>query len=106
MGAILDMWAGSWWATAPPSAGDAIKDVNGVTITLGATIKMVGLVTAINTTDPHFGTIQVTPIHPNGWPAQPIEVRVFPQSSNFRTPNAQLPQGAYGYEPLQLVVGS
>lgn len=104
--AILDMWAGSWWPLGPPLAGDAIKDVNGVTITVGATVKLVGVVTAINPTDPHFGTIQVTPLHPGDWPATPVQTRQLPMSPNFDTPNAQLPVKVYGLEPLQLVVGS
>jgi hypothetical protein len=102
---LAAMWGGSWWGAVPPVVGDTLLDVNGVTITLGATVKLVGTVTAINP-DPHFGSITVAPAHPTGKSIPMQSGGGNPQSPNFPVPNQQLPVKTYGFEPLQLVVGS
>jgi hypothetical protein len=65
---------------------------------------MVGVVTAINA-DPHFGTIQVQPLHPTGTAIPMQSGGSNPQSPNFSVPNHQLRVLKYGFEPNQLVVG-
>lgn len=46
----------------------------GATINLGATVKLVGVVTAINAFDPHFGEVTVTVSHPAGVPVTNISL--------------------------------
>ena len=100
---IIDWLAGMYYVA--PVAGPYLKDVNGVTITLGATVKLVGVVTAINT-DPHFGSITVAPSHPTGSFIPSQSGGGNPQSPNFQVPNQNKPVQVYGFEGLQLVVGS
>lgn len=86
MGAgLLMMWmVGTWYVQGP--TGDVMKDVNGVALTVGATVKLVGTITSLNANDPHFGDVAITLLHPNG-----------------TDPKAAAQITAY---PLQLVVGS
>ena len=102
-----DQWlAGTWYTKSSyPLAGEPLLDVNGVTITVGATVKFVGIVTAINN-DPHYGTIQVTALHPNGQAIVFDPGQGLPRSINFPIPNPQNKDTIRGFEPLQLVVGS
>jgi len=102
---IAAMWGGTWWGATPPTVGDILNDVNGVPITIGATVKLVGVVTAINP-DPHFGTITVVPAHPTKASIPKQSGGGNPQSPNFPVPNQLLGVQQYGFEPLQLVVGS
>lgn len=102
---LADMWAGSWWGAVQPAVGDILNDVNGATITVGATVKLVGVVTAINP-DPHFGSITVAPLHPAGASIPMQSGGSNPQSPNYPVPNPLLHVAQYGFEPLQLVVGS
>ena len=101
----LDQWMAGTWAI-PPAAGDSIKDVNGVTIAVGDTVKFVATVVAINPTDPHYGSIQVVGIHPNGEQVVPDVHFGNPQSPLFPVPNPLDKAKPYGFIGLQLVVGS
>lgn len=101
---LVIMWLANMYPVLP-AAGDYLRDVNGVLVTVGATVKLVGVVTAINTFDSHFGTIQVAPLHPTG-ASVPSQSRIFPQSPNFAVPDQNQPVKTYGFESLQLVVGS
>lgn len=63
--ATVVMWLkGMWYAGT--EIGTVIKDCNGDTISMGDTVKAVGVVTGINPTHPHWGDIEVTLSHPNG----------------------------------------
>lgn len=103
-----NMWmAGTWTGPATtPIAGDSANDINGVAITVGSIVKFVGIVTAVNLNDPHFGDIVVQPLHPNGQMVVPDQFGANPQSPNLPVPNYQTPAGPYGFHPLQLIVGS
>jgi hypothetical protein len=84
-------WMFPWMAGTmfvPPLQGVKLQDINGVAITVGATVKMVGTVTAVNAIDGHFMNVTVTPNNP--------------------TPDAKttVPKTPVGFHPLQLVVGS
>jgi hypothetical protein len=90
----------------PIIIGTAARDIYGNLITLGATVKLVGVVTAINTNDPHYGEIQVVPVHPGASPPfVPDTVNGAPQSPNFPVSNPQTAAGPYGFHPSQLIVG-
>ncbi len=56
------------WTTPlnQPAAGERLIDVNGVTLTLNATVKLVGTIVSLDSRDPHFGNVGVQLIHPNG----------------------------------------
>lgn len=84
---------------------DLLLDHFGTTVTVGATVKLVGTVVAIQQ-DPHFGTIVVAPLYPTGPTVPPQSGGGNPQSLNFATPNQQLPTTQYGFEAAQLVVGA
>jgi len=43
---------------------DAMLDANGVAITVGATVKLVGVVTSLNPFDNRFRDVQITLSHP------------------------------------------
>ena len=92
--------AGNWKA---PAAGSSIQDAYGVTITVGSYVKFVGRVTAINPSDPHYGEIQVTPVHPASL-FIPDAHYGSPQSPNFQPGNPQNSQ-VLGFSPQQLIVG-
>lgn len=101
-----DQYLSGVWITNPNNiVGNPPKDINGVVITVGAVVKFVGQVLAINT-DPHYGSIFVNGLHPNG------SLVIFhhgsgpPISQNFPTPNPQTSGNTRGFEPLQLIVGS
>ncbi len=61
-------WMLGLWTTLvfPPAAGIPLVDVNGVTITIGAAVKMTGTVVSLDAVDPHFGSVGIQMIHPNG----------------------------------------
>jgi len=102
---LFDFWLNNTFPN-PAQVGASVRDVNGVLITVGATVKFVGTVVAINSNDPHYGTIAVAPLHPNGQPEVFWSDYALPQSANYPTPNPQLPSGVTGFEGVQLVVGS
>ena len=102
---ILQMLAGQL-GKALPAAGASLVDVNGVTITLGATVKFVGVVTAIYPTDPHYGTIEVSALHPNGLPVIFDRHYGNAQSPNYLPGNPQHGFKKTGFEAIELVVGS
>ena len=84
---------------------DSLLDHNGVTVTVGATVKLVGVVTAINQ-DPHFGTIVVAPSYPTGPTVPPMSGGGNPQSPNLPVPNQEKPVTYYGFQANQLIVGA
>ena len=89
-----------------PAVGTGNQDIYGSTITVGSYVKMVGLVTAINLTDSHFGEIQVTPVHPGTLgPAIPWDANPTPRSPNFTPGNPQLLDQQRGFHPKQLILG-
>ena len=98
----MQFMQGHMWPAIPGYYG---YDINGVAISVGSVVKFTGVVTAINV-DPHFGTIQVTATNPTGVPSVFQSGGGEPRSSFFSTPNPQKPAKVYGFEPLQLVVGS
>lgn len=77
---------GNW--LIPPIVGSNLKDINGTTITVGATVKMVGTVLSVNSIDGHFSNVVVTPNNPT--PDQKTTV----------------PKTPVAFHPLQLIVGS
>ena len=104
--AYIPFWmAGAW--VPNPAAGETLTDVNGVLITVGATVKLVGTVVAVSGVDPHFSGIQVVPNHPNGPNGSKYILNVTdstnPQLGHQANP--QLPINYY-FDPKQLVVGS
>ena len=85
---------------------DPPVDANGATITVGATVKLVGTVASINSFDNRYNDIVVTLLHP---------VITTPSSSNPAIPGVNLTGGdpsVPGYRttisvpPTVLVVGS
>lgn len=106
LGIGFDPWMqGGIWPYPTVLAGEAFADINGVTITVGSTVKFVGVVTALNQ-DQHYGSVQVTGLHPNG------VINIYqpgsgsPRSLFYPTPNPQNLGVVKAFEPLQLVVGS
>jgi hypothetical protein len=95
------------WPLSPPKAGEPLRDVNGVLITVGATVKLVGVVTAVSSTDPHFSGIQVAPSHPNG-PGGSNPILGITDSQNPQLGQSVNPQQPvnYYFDPLQIIVGS
>lgn len=103
---MADNWlAGKWLPATPgnPLYGDSPQDVYGVTLAVGQTVKMVGVITAINTNDPHCQDIKVTPSYPNnqlfipsvtGDAGNPFLPVTNPQLSDTRS-----------FHPWQLIVG-
>lgn len=83
----------------------AFLDAVGTPITVGATVKLVGKVTALNQ-DPHYGSVTITPTYPTVANKAMESGGGNPQSPNFPVPNQQEPAVTYGFEPLQLLVGS
>lgn len=98
-------WMSSAWPTSPQAIGGTQRDINGVAITVGATVKFVGTVVAIND-DPHFGNIIVAPAHPDGQATVFSPGQGLPRDASFVMPNPQKPVGNRGFQPLELVVGS
>lgn len=64
----LFQWMSGLWTTPlnQPAAGVRLIDVNGTTLTMGQTVKLVGTVVSLNAVDPHFSSVGVQLIHPNG----------------------------------------
>lgn len=57
----IDPWmSGSWFAQQT----DAPRDINGVVITAGATVKIVGTVQSFALTSTHRGQVTLSPTHP------------------------------------------
>lgn len=102
-----DFWMQGTWVG--PLVGTSNQDIYGAPITLGSIVKFVGQVTAINLSDPHYGEIQVMPIHPGSIGPIIPDVQTTlgaPQSYNFSPDNPQSPTGPFGFHPKQLVVGT
>jgi hypothetical protein len=71
--------AGSW--TSTPAPGTLYElDAFGTPITVGATVKLICTVTAINPLDPHFGDVQVSLNFPTGKKVSPIQIGAFTSS--------------------------
>lgn len=101
---MADFWLNGLF---PILVTDSNKDIYGQTITVGATVKFVGIVTAMNLNDPHFGDIQVMPAHPGAATfISDVQTGMEPQSPNFPVSNSQLPSGPFGFHPSQLIVGA
>jgi hypothetical protein len=99
---MFDM-AGGWSA---PLVGTAMQDIYGNTITVGSFVRFVGKVTALFPSDPHFGQVQVMPVHPNTFIPDVQLGQVGPQSLNFAMSDPNTPTGAFGFDPKQLIVGA
>jgi hypothetical protein len=80
-----------------------ITDSVGATINLGATVKLVGVVTAINAFDPHFGEVSVTLSHPAGVPVTNISI-VNDIANGI--PQATIASTMINVAPAMLTVGS
>lgn len=100
-----DQFLAGTWVTNPSNIANPPKDINGVIITVGAVVKFVGQVLAINN-DPHYGSIFVNGLHPNGSLIVFHHGSGVPISGNFPTPNPQQSGNTRGFEPSQLIVGS
>lgn len=50
----------------PPSDGPYLMDANGTTLTVGQTVKLVGVITSLNQSAAHFDGVSVRATHPNG----------------------------------------
>ena len=100
-----DFWLQGTWSS--PLVGSANQDIYGTAITVGSYVKLVGIVTAVNLTDSHYGEIQVTPIHPGAvGPFIPdVQTGQPSQSPNFPVSNPQIASAPFGFHPKQLVVG-
>src|SRR5208282_1654609 len=87
------------WVQIPFGPGP-IKDINGVVITLGATVKLVGTVVSLNASDGHYMGVQFQPIHPGSSP--------YPsQQANYLMPVSPLPGiPIFKADGTQLIVGS
>lgn len=72
--------------------GEYTKDINGTQLAVGQTVKLVGVITAIDATDRKFEDITIQPLHPG-----------FAVSVQLKAPKLQ---GPYKFHPSQLVVGS
>lgn len=84
MGCLLCMWmAGTWYNPGPSTP---MRDVNGVVLAIGQTIKLVGTIIAMNPNDVYYGSITCQLLHPNGL--------------------GPLVGATYQIHPLQIVVGS
>ena len=102
-----DFWAASASSWPVQLVGTVPQDIYGNTITIGSTVKLVGIVTAINVTDSHYGEIQVTPAHPGtvGPFIPDTQTGQNPQSPNFPVSNPQLTSAPFGFHPKQLITG-
>jgi hypothetical protein len=93
------MWlAGSWYQI--PFGPGPIKDINGVVITVGATVKLVGTVVSLNPSDGHYMGVIFQPIHPGNapWPSQ---------QANILMPVSPVPGiPIFKADGSQLIVGS
>lgn len=68
LGMGLFQWMNALWTKLafPPAAGEYLIDVNGVTITLGSTVKLVGTVVSLDAVAPHFDGVGIKLLHPTG----------------------------------------
>ena len=91
------MWnSGRWIPTGYGSltpVSDALTDIFGQTLAVGSYVKMIGVVTAMNPSDPHFQDITIAPLFPQSGLVSP-QAGVFPLSS---------PVKSYQFHPLQLM---
>jgi hypothetical protein len=83
-GAIAALYTAFWLAgawTYVPAPGTLYElDAFGVPIVVGATVKLVCTVTAINPLDTHFGDVQVSINFPVGKKISPIQTGAFTSS--------------------------
>jgi len=95
------------WPQTLPTAGDPTRYFDGNTMAVGDIVKFVCRVTAINLNDPHYGSIQVTPLYPpvGDMFIPDAQSGYTPQSPNFPLPNPQLSTGPFGFHPWQLQKG-
>ena len=97
MGGLWQMWlTGRWIPTGYGGltpVSDSMVDIYGSTLTVGSWVKLIGVVTALNPSDPHFQDITVTPVFPQSGLVSP-QAGVFPLSS---------PVKSYQFHPLQLM---
>ena len=101
---LADFWMQGTWLG--PLVGSSPQDIYGNVITVGSYVKMVGVVTAINLSDPHFGEIQVTPIHPGViGPFVPQDMFGNPRSPNYLPQDPVKVDSQRGFHPKQLIVG-
>ena len=91
---LADFWMQNPQTWIPPLVGTAAQDIYGNTISVGSMVKMVGVVTAINLNDSHYGEIQVSPIHPGtiGPFIPDVQTGSEPQSPFYPPSNPQLTQ--------------
>lgn len=80
-----------------------IVDFNGVTIALGATVKLVGTVTALFPWDQHFGEVQVTLTHPGPAPVSSVGPVTDVAMGQFQV---TLNPNPINVAPTMLIVGS
>lgn len=85
----LFMLGNTWYTPGTTVTTLKMQDVNGTTISVGDTVKIVCKVTALNPTSTHFDNVSLTPVHPGGDP------RVNPASAL-----------TFNVHPLNLVSGS
>jgi hypothetical protein len=93
------MWmAGRWLPSGyvTPGINDAMVDVFGQAITVGATVKLICKVIALNPSNTHFQDVTLKPIYPDSALVE-NECGVYPQN---------IPSKVTFAHPLQLVVGS
>ena len=62
---LMQWLTGTVWLADGPLY-DQMRDVDGVAITVGATVKLVGTVSAINGTNTHYQDVTIYLLHPNG----------------------------------------
>jgi hypothetical protein len=91
---IQGRWLPPGYSSNIPVAGNSLTDIFGVAITVGAKVKLIGTVTSMNPTDPHFQDIEIRPDYPQSAIIAP-EAGVFPQN---------IPVKSYKFHPLQLIV--
>lgn len=98
---LAPFWLANAWLPAPV-AGQTLRDVNGVALAVGQTVKIVGTITALTASDPHFSGISFTPLHPNGSLIVPNAT-----DSVDRTLGATGTKPViYYFDPTQIIVGS
>lgn len=91
-----DFWLSGRWLPpgyASPGSSDSMTDIYGQAITVGSLVKLVGVVTAVQPSDPHFQDITFRPIFPQSGLVEPA-AGVFPQN---------IPVKVFQAHPLQLI---
>ena len=72
---ILIYWLqGMWGRGSGPSS--MLADVNNNTIAVGNTVKLVGVITALNPNETHFDQVSIRLTHPGGTGRDPISREV------------------------------